>query len=244
MNLFPLLTSYLFFFTSRRRHTRFDCDWSSDVCSSDLGVRQLVGDDPGESSNVLERVAPFGGRDRPDGRFPAVEQPEAETGEFQRQPLPAAALPPIRRGRRGTGAHRGDHPGALSGGGRSDPTTLLHNGDVPPPQRNVHVEVRSVVTGAGVARRLRLQLGAGGDLPDRHRAGTEGRAGLPQYLASALDVGLWSAHRGSRWTHQRAAAGRPGGRSRSQRSIHLRTGARNTYAISPRESQATRTPTA
>src|SRR3989475_10945807 len=25
-----------FFFTRRRRHTRFDCDWSSDVCSSDL----------------------------------------------------------------------------------------------------------------------------------------------------------------------------------------------------------------
>src|SRR3989475_8849998 len=22
-----------FFFSSRRRHTRFDCDWSSDVCS-------------------------------------------------------------------------------------------------------------------------------------------------------------------------------------------------------------------
>src|SRR2546430_3659098 len=28
-----------FFFSSRRRHTRFDCDWSSDVCSSDLGGR-------------------------------------------------------------------------------------------------------------------------------------------------------------------------------------------------------------
>src|SRR5688572_31031978 len=27
----------VFFFSSRRRHTRFDCDWSSDVCSSDLG---------------------------------------------------------------------------------------------------------------------------------------------------------------------------------------------------------------
>src|SRR2546430_988917 len=27
-----------FFFSSRRRHTRFDCDWSSDVCSSDLNV--------------------------------------------------------------------------------------------------------------------------------------------------------------------------------------------------------------
>src|SRR2546430_9597998 len=29
---------HLFFFSSRRRHTRFDCDWSSDVCSSDLGT--------------------------------------------------------------------------------------------------------------------------------------------------------------------------------------------------------------
>src|SRR2546430_13745835 len=26
----------LVFFSGRRRHTRFDCDWSSDVCSSDL----------------------------------------------------------------------------------------------------------------------------------------------------------------------------------------------------------------
>src|SRR2546428_9839881 len=30
-----------FFFSSRRRHTRSDRDWSSDVCSSDLGVRIL-----------------------------------------------------------------------------------------------------------------------------------------------------------------------------------------------------------
>src|SRR5690606_39630599 len=28
--------SGLFFFSSRRRHTRFSRDWSSDVCSSDL----------------------------------------------------------------------------------------------------------------------------------------------------------------------------------------------------------------
>src|SRR5580692_12127103 len=28
-------SSLYFFFSSRRRHTRFDCDWSSDVCSSD-----------------------------------------------------------------------------------------------------------------------------------------------------------------------------------------------------------------
>src|SRR2546430_9840395 len=30
------LVGSVFFFSSRRRHTRFDCDWSSDVCSSDL----------------------------------------------------------------------------------------------------------------------------------------------------------------------------------------------------------------
>src|SRR2546430_9678988 len=31
----------MLFFSSRRRHTRFDCDWSSDVCSSDLSARLL-----------------------------------------------------------------------------------------------------------------------------------------------------------------------------------------------------------
>src|SRR6266487_5874591 len=32
----------LFFFSSRRRHTRWTGDWSSDVCSSDLRVRETV----------------------------------------------------------------------------------------------------------------------------------------------------------------------------------------------------------
>src|SRR2546427_3090727 len=31
-----------FFFSSRRRHTRFDCDWSSDVCSSDLDWQEAL----------------------------------------------------------------------------------------------------------------------------------------------------------------------------------------------------------
>src|SRR5207302_4662333 len=31
-----LNTWFVFFFSSRRRHTRFSRDWSSDVCSSDL----------------------------------------------------------------------------------------------------------------------------------------------------------------------------------------------------------------
>src|SRR5688572_32080736 len=36
-----LFCLFFFFFSSRRRHTRFDCDWSSDVCSSDLSARVL-----------------------------------------------------------------------------------------------------------------------------------------------------------------------------------------------------------
>src|SRR5690606_40843124 len=31
-----------FFFSSRRRHTRFSRDWSSDVCSSDLGTLHVL----------------------------------------------------------------------------------------------------------------------------------------------------------------------------------------------------------
>src|SRR5256885_8131603 len=34
---------YFFFFSSRRRHTRLQGDWSSDVCSSDL-PQQRIGD--------------------------------------------------------------------------------------------------------------------------------------------------------------------------------------------------------
>src|SRR5580692_4518270 len=34
-----MFCNVFFFFSSRRRHTRFDCDWSSDVCSSDLPRR-------------------------------------------------------------------------------------------------------------------------------------------------------------------------------------------------------------
>src|SRR3989440_6954262 len=33
-----VVTEVVFFFSSRRRHTRSDRDWSSDVCSSDLAM--------------------------------------------------------------------------------------------------------------------------------------------------------------------------------------------------------------
>src|SRR6266478_9991266 len=55
-----MLLFVVFFFSSRRRHTRFDCDWSSDVCSSDLlaggstpkTLYRLLVDDPGLRAQV------------------------------------------------------------------------------------------------------------------------------------------------------------------------------------------------
>src|SRR2546430_6001413 len=47
--------SSLFFFSSRRRHTRFDCDWSSDVCSSDLTGIAIHVDDPALAALILPR---------------------------------------------------------------------------------------------------------------------------------------------------------------------------------------------
>src|SRR5688572_33087810 len=46
-----------FFFSSRRRHTRFDCDWSSDVCYSDLDTEQgrIVDDEEIKKAITSER---------------------------------------------------------------------------------------------------------------------------------------------------------------------------------------------
>src|SRR2546430_3582459 len=53
----------VFFFSSRRRHTRFDCDWSSDVCSSDLTFTVTRADNPsgpGRSIGASPAVGPGG----------------------------------------------------------------------------------------------------------------------------------------------------------------------------------------
>src|SRR5437588_6484087 len=44
----------VFFFSSRRRHTRSLCDWSSDVCSSDLRGRPNAG--PGVKRSMLGTI--------------------------------------------------------------------------------------------------------------------------------------------------------------------------------------------
>src|SRR2546430_7380369 len=68
-NLLCSFTLFIFFFfSSRRRHTRFDCDWSSDVCSSDLGMCASEG--AVSSGIVLHHVrksalAPSSSRPRP-----------------------------------------------------------------------------------------------------------------------------------------------------------------------------------
>src|SRR5256714_5379554 len=71
-----------FFFSRRRRHTRFDCDWSPDVCSSDLAA-ELVKKDP-EPLLVLARIYAEQGR--------MVEAREAVLEALDRDPQNVEAL--------------------------------------------------------------------------------------------------------------------------------------------------------
>src|SRR5688572_32733907 len=45
---------FFFFFSSRRRHTRFDCDWSSDVCSSDLSLARVPATNATTEPGILQ----------------------------------------------------------------------------------------------------------------------------------------------------------------------------------------------
>src|SRR5690606_27484746 len=46
----------LFFFSSRRRHTRFSRDWSSDVCSSDLLTGRTYGAEDGQALGLSHHL--------------------------------------------------------------------------------------------------------------------------------------------------------------------------------------------
>src|SRR5256886_1287706 len=78
-----------FFFSSRRRHTRFDCDWSSDVCSSDLRAQRI------SNSSVIppysRRVGT--GRSLPNPAIRAITS-GARSG-FQSWAVKTMATPPI-----------------------------------------------------------------------------------------------------------------------------------------------------
>src|SRR5260370_6029351 len=80
----------LFFFSSRRRHTRFKCDWSSDVCSSDLafqfgagqyGFAVLFGDRLDRAHWNVDPIMLFQLRRRPRKR---MVRPEIRDGSLQR----------------------------------------------------------------------------------------------------------------------------------------------------------------
>src|SRR2546430_8120897 len=61
----------IFFFSSRRRHTRFDCDWSSDVCSSDLrlSAEQLRAIEDDAVRAVVQMQRDVGLQSATDGEF-------------------------------------------------------------------------------------------------------------------------------------------------------------------------------
>src|SRR2546427_573608 len=75
--LLLLYITFFFFFSSRRRHTRFDCDWSSDVCSSDLdrqrhaaaGLHGTVDGLAAARSAPLSRRLPLKKQKAPSGAF-------------------------------------------------------------------------------------------------------------------------------------------------------------------------------
>src|SRR2546426_3500597 len=70
---------YFFFFSSRRRHTRLQGDWSSDVCSSDLDPRPPVEEPP----PAVETVSPEGrGEKRPRPDREGIRS-EEHTSELQ-----------------------------------------------------------------------------------------------------------------------------------------------------------------
>src|SRR5690606_41153043 len=72
---------FIFFFSSRRRHTSFSRDWSSDVCSSDLGgvddaeLAQRPVEERGIAFQVTEHRYPAGHL-RHGGRYAGVIQHE------------------------------------------------------------------------------------------------------------------------------------------------------------------------
>src|SRR2546427_3863609 len=68
-----------FFFSSRRRHTRFDCDWSSDVCSSDLAPdHRRVAKDDWRAGEAVEESNSGAKKNRRDVDVDFVEEPSIQ----------------------------------------------------------------------------------------------------------------------------------------------------------------------
>src|SRR2546430_1187985 len=71
---------FFFFFSSRRRHTRFDCDWSSDGCSSDPGGGGGLGGRGLQREPRGELLSAPGGRRRARARVRRVRRSGGAAG--------------------------------------------------------------------------------------------------------------------------------------------------------------------
>src|SRR2546427_1650688 len=95
-----------FFFSSRRRHTIFDCDWSSDVCSSDLELYPQFF----SRAELAYRRAVYGWTVRRSRIVITISQ-HAASGLVERLGLDSARVRPI---------HLGIEIGRASGRGRGE----------------------------------------------------------------------------------------------------------------------------
>src|SRR5258707_11416800 len=66
-----------FFFSSRRRHTRYWRDWSSDVCSSDLFLGDTVGKIAAEKAGIFKAEVPAIVAAQPREALAAIERQAA-----------------------------------------------------------------------------------------------------------------------------------------------------------------------
>src|SRR6266568_1696483 len=136
---------FCFFFSSRRRHTRWNCDWSSDVCSSDLRC-------PGSSS-----AAPTGWPRPPpavrwtkrspkgNGEVAKRRSAQGDLGAVRRSPAMTTVPSPSRPG-------AGDEPAAENGDRLAKLRILAAVIDKPVPARTIVMGVAGVllVAGAGI----------------------------------------------------------------------------------------------
>src|SRR3712207_8058011 len=115
----------MFFFSSRRRHTRYWRDWSSDVCSSDLrleaGLADLRGEDRARARRADARrpaLALAPARDVELGRLAGLDAADAQVAaladaervverDLELRPLRLLALERLPGGEHGGGA--GEH---------------------------------------------------------------------------------------------------------------------------------------
>src|SRR5690606_23108719 len=104
-----------FFFSSRRLHTRFSRDWSSDVCSSDLDDRNACGCLPTGAGQPASSSGPVPGRHwQPAPASARRRSPDARS--------PQHPPDPVRTGSRAAGT-RADADAESSGGPQNRKST-------------------------------------------------------------------------------------------------------------------------